>query len=92
MLNYLAQVIDNPGLPTTEVPDRFIIETVIPAVALILGATSVIFIIIGGFRYVISAGAPEQIQQAKNTILYACIGLAVALLAVPIVNFVVSSL
>ena len=45
--------------------------------------------IIGGIRYVISNGDSSQITSAKNTIMYAVIGLVVALLAYAIVNFIV---
>ncbi len=57
----------------------------------LIGAISVIMLIIGGFRYVLSGGDSTQVTNAKNTILYAVIGIIVALLAYAIVNFVVSS-
>ena len=47
-------------------------------------------IIIGGFRYVTSQGDQTQMQSAKNTILYAVIGLIVAIAAYAIVSFVVT--
>jgi hypothetical protein len=56
----------------------------------IIGAISVIMLIIGGFRYVVSQGDSTQVTAAKNTILYAVIGIIVALLAYAIVNFVVA--
>lgn len=57
----------------------------------ILGAIAVIMIIIGGIRYATSNGDSSAIQGAKNTILYAVIGLIVAILAYAIVNFVVTA-
>ena len=56
------------------------------------GAISVIMVIIGGFRYVISGGDSSGVQSAKNTILYALVGLVVALSAQVIVSFVLSRL
>ena len=56
------------------------------------GALSVIFIIVGGFRYVISGGNPKEVAQAKATITYAIIGLVVSILAVVIVNFVTTGI
>ena len=56
----------------------------------IIGAVSVIMLIIGGFRYVTSQGDQTQMQSAKNTILYAVIGLIVAIAAYAIVSFVVT--
>ena len=56
-----------------------------------IGAISVIMLIIGGIRYVISGGDSTAVQGAKNTILYAIVGIVVALLAYAVVNFVISS-
>ncbi len=58
----------------------------------IVGAISVIMLIIGGLRYVISAGNPSAVTGAKDTILFAIIGLVVAALSFAIVSFVVSKL
>jgi uncharacterized protein YacL len=55
-----------------------------------VGIICVIFIIFGGIRYATSGGDPEKVKSAKNTLLYAIIGLAIALLAAVIVNLVVS--
>ena len=66
-------------------------ETVTNVLLFLIGAVSVIMLIIGGIRYTISGGDSSQITAAKNTILYAVIGIIVALLAYAIVNFVVSS-
>lgn len=55
----------------------------------IIGAVSVLMIIIGGIRYVTSNGDQSAITSAKNTILYAVIGLIVAILAYAIVSFVI---
>jgi hypothetical protein len=58
----------------------------------IFGAVTLLFIVIGGFRYVISSGDPKNTAKAKNTIIYALIGLVVTLSAVVIVNFVAGKL
>ena len=57
----------------------------------IVGAIAVIMIVIGGLRYVISGGDASQVQAAKNTILYALVGVIIAILAYAAVNFVVNS-
>lgn len=54
----------------------------------IVGAISVIMIIIGGLRYVLSGGDSANVSAAKNTILYAIVGIIVALLAYAAVNFI----
>ena len=58
----------------------------------IIGAIAVIMIVIGGLRYVLSGGDSSQITAAKNTILYAVIGLIVAIFAWAIVDFVIDNL
>lgn len=57
----------------------------------VLGAIAVIMIVVGGIRYAVSGGDSSAITSAKNTILYAVIGLVVALLAYAIVHFVVKA-
>lgn len=72
-----------------EAPD--IIENVINTLLVVLGMIAVIMIVIGGIRYATSGGDSTQIQAAKNTILYAVVGLVVAILAYAIVNFVLAA-
>lgn len=57
----------------------------------LVGAISVIMLIIGGIRYVVSGGDSTAVQSAKNTILYAIVGIVVSLLAFAVVNFVAGS-
>lgn len=57
----------------------------------IIGAVAVIMLIFGGFRYVISGGDASKVQDAKNTVLYALVGIIVAILAYAAVNFVIGS-
>ena len=68
-----------------------LIRTIINVLSIIVGAVSVIMIIIGGFRYVISGGDSTGVTGAKNTIMYAVIGLVIVLFAQAIVRFVFSS-
>lgn len=65
-----------------------IIKLVINVFSLIVGVVSVIMIIIGGLKYITSGGEGSNITGAKNTILYAIIGLVVVALAQVIVQFV----
>lgn len=58
----------------------------------IVGALSVIMVIVGGLRYVVSGGDPNATAGAKNTIIYALIGIAVAFMAYAAVNFVISGI
>ena len=65
------------------------IKTIVNVMLFILGAIAVIMIIIGGIRYATSNGDSSQLQSAKNTILYAVVGLVIAILAYAIVQFII---
>ncbi len=58
----------------------------------LVGAISVIFLIIGGLRYVISNGDSKNVTAAKDTILYAIIGIVVAVISFALVQFVITAL
>lgn len=68
-----------------------IFETISNVLLFIIGAVSVIMLILGGIRYTISQGDSTAVTAAKNTILYAIIGLVVAILAYAAVHFVIGS-
>lgn len=67
-----------------------VLKSVTNILLFLIGAISVIIIIVGGLRYVTSAGDSNAVNGAKNTILYAVVGLVVAAIAYAIVNFVVT--
>lgn len=68
-----------------------IFRTITNVLLFLIGAISVIMLIVGGIRYVVSGGDSTAVQNAKNTILYAIVGVVVAILAYAVVNFVISS-
>jgi cytochrome bd-type quinol oxidase subunit 2 len=65
-----------------------VITDIVNIFSVIVGIVSVIMIIYGGFRYVTSGGDSGNVSSAKNTIIYAVIGLVVVALAQFIVQFV----
>lgn len=67
-----------------------IIADVINIFSLVVGVVSVIMIIIGGLKYITSGGDSGNVSGAKNTILYAIIGLVIVALAQVIVRFVLT--
>ena len=69
-----------------------IFQTIVNILLFIVGAISVIMLIVGGIRYVVSGGDQSAVTGAKNTILYAIVGIVVAFLAYAAVNFVVTQL
>ena len=74
------------------VGDGGIFQTIVNILLFIVGAISVIMLIVGGIRYVVSGGDQSAVTGAKNTILYAIVGIVVAFLAYAAVNFVVTQL
>lgn len=65
------------------------IQTVINTALLVLGMVAVIVIIVGGIRYSTSGGNSTHVKEAKDTIIYAVVGLVVAIISYSIVNFVI---
>lgn len=72
--------------------DAGLITTIVNFMLFIAGALAVIMLIFGGFRYVISGGNSAAVTAAKNTILYAIIGLVIAFLAYAIIGFVLGAI
>ncbi len=58
----------------------------------IIGSLALLFMVIGGARYALSKGEPDNIQRAKNEIKYSAIGLIITALAAAIVNFILDKL
>lgn len=67
-----------------------LIRQVVNILLYVIGVVAVVMIIIGGIKYATSAGDASKATSAKNTILYAVVGLVVAAFAYAIVNFVVN--
>ena len=67
-----------------------LVGTLVNVLLYVLGAVSIIVIVISGFFYVTANGDSTAITKAKNTLMYAVIGLVVALLAYALVNFVIT--
>jgi multisubunit Na+/H+ antiporter MnhB subunit len=80
------------GTPTSLFADGGVFKTIVNIMLFLVGAIAVIMLIFGGIRYVTSGGAQDQVTAAKNTIMYAIIGIVVAILAYAVVNFVITGL
>jgi hypothetical protein len=69
-----------------------VIHNVINVMLFIIGILSVIMIIFGGIKYTTSAGDKSKADSAKSTIIYAVVGLVVAIVAFALVQWVFSVL
>jgi hypothetical protein len=79
----------DPGNPDKTIQDT--IRNIVNVISILAGAVAVVMIIIGGFRYITSGGNAETVRNARNTILYAVIGLVVIAFAQVIVHFTLSN-
>ena len=75
------------GIPVVEA-NNSTLQNILGYVFVLAGAVSVLMVVIGGIRYIISIGDPQRISSAKNTILYALVGLVISLLAFVLVKFI----
>jgi hypothetical protein len=80
------------GKPNPKYCGSGVFTTIANIALFLIGAISVIMIIYGGIRYTTSGGDAKNVTAAKSTILYAVVGLVVAILAFAIVNFVITKL
>ena len=77
-----------PVTPTGDMSVAAVLSTIIYWILGLSGAIAVLFLILGGLQYVTSSGNKDKAEQAKQTILYAVIGLIVIALSLVIVAFV----
>lgn len=78
-------------LPTAPA-DTGALQSVLAIVFGIVGAAALLIIVVSGLRYITSAGDPQKTAKAKNGIIYALVGLIIAITAEAIVAFVVNKL
>ena len=79
------------GTPSTLLgKDNSIVNTIINTMLFIVGLLSVVMIIFAGIRYVTAHGDKNQVESAKNTLIYAIVGLIIAIVAYALVSWVTS--
>ncbi len=67
-----------------------IVKRVFDLMSWLTGLLAGIFIIVGAIRLITSGGNKDTIKSARNTVIYAVVGLAVIILANLIINFVIA--
>lgn len=89
-LTRFAELFDPNGTKIPKpVADASTVQIVLSFFFGLIGVVAVLIITIAGFQYVISRGDPQRTAKAKDTILYAVIGLVVAIVGSAVVNFVI---
>ena len=86
-----AEAAHGNGMPAELVGANGVFTKITNTILYAVGIISVVMLIYGGLRYVISGGDSKKVTDAKNTIMYAIIGLIIAILAYAIVNFVINA-
>lgn len=80
--------IDVSSLPNQNPNTSNIVATILNIFFVIIGSISVLMVTIAGFKFITSSGKPEEVAKAKDTILYAGVGIIVCVMAVTIVSFI----
>ncbi len=86
----IKQGVDITGTESTSVDKA--VKSAIDILSVVVGVIAVIMVIIGGLKYVTSNGDSNSISSAKNTIIYALIGIVVVAIAQSVVRFVLGKL
>ncbi|HSX36630.1 MAG TPA: hypothetical protein VLG13_00710 [Patescibacteria group bacterium] len=93
---YLPSKVDSNGLCSPQLGSISDIWLIVAAVIEILlrvaALAAVVFVIVGGVRYIASQGNPDDTTQARNTIINALIGLLIAVMAAVFINFIAKSI
>lgn len=76
---------------TAETTAQNLVTKIINLFSALVGIVAVIMIVVGGFKYITSGGNDGNVSTAKNTILYAVIGLIIVGLAQVIVKYVLTT-
>jgi hypothetical protein len=91
-ITFAITEIDTGVLPHVTAEGAAPINTILTIVFGLMGTVSLLIIILAGLRLITSQGQPEKLNKARDTIIYAAIGLAVSLGAYGIVTFVINKL
>jgi hypothetical protein len=91
LLQQWAVTADQIGIPKVEANDTALQQAVAGAF-LAIGSIAVFFLLVGAARYVTANGEQNKITQAKNSILYALVGIVISALGFTIVQFVIGKI
>lgn len=78
-----------PGTPNTVAS---VLEAVANTIFIFGGAVAVLFLILGGYRYITSQGNQDLAESAKKTVLYAVVGLIVVFSSALIFNLIAETI
>lgn len=85
---FIGSVNPPAGVPTDTKAVIGTIKTVLTLAYAVAGVAAVIFIIYGGYRYIISAGDTDGVRKAQQTLIYAVAGLVIVIISSLVFNFI----
>ncbi|MDR2063584.1 MAG: pilin [Candidatus Nomurabacteria bacterium] len=80
------------GMPADLFGENGTFTQITNTILVVIGIVSVFMLIYGGLRYILSGGDSKKVVDAKNTVMYAIIGLIIVFLSYALVNFVIEKL
>lgn len=83
---------DKTNIPKIGTGDGSALDKALTLTFVIIGALSLLMLVVAGFRYVVSAGDKEKMATAKRMIIYTVVGLVVSAMAATFVNVVLGRL
>jgi type IV secretory pathway VirB2 component (pilin) len=86
-----VDVMHADGMPTQIIGVDGTFNNIINTILYVAGIVAVAMLIIGGIRFMVSRGDKDKVQKAKNTVIYAIIGLVLVIFSYAIVNFIISA-
>lgn len=95
-MSYLLEMFAATQISPGNLPQRGAgeneVQLILNIIFSILGALAFLIMVISGLRYIVAAGDPQKTSQARNSIIFALVGLAIAVTAQAVVAFVVNRL
>lgn len=96
LLNYVAQIVNEselniPKSDLTNGPSSSV-HTALQLVFGTAGGLAFLIIVVAGLKFITSQGDPQATNKARNTVIYAIIGLVVSAIAFSIVTFVLDNI
>jgi cytochrome bd-type quinol oxidase subunit 2 len=95
LIKMFSQISVSPGdldIPQTGSPDGASLNTILQYVFALGAGIAMIVIILAGIQFILSQGDPGKTAKARNTIIYAAVGLVLCALAFSIVRFILGRL
>lgn len=70
--------------------DDGLLNNITRGIALVAGSVAVIFMIIGGYKMILSNSDKQAFTNGRNTLIYAAVGLVVITIAQALVSFIIT--